>query len=84
MSQVDNAILDALTHVAFPKGFVQAEPSSVVTIDNVTYPVWRADALVVGSGAAGLRGGGASASPAKRPAGDGGPLYGHLRLLRFG
>ena len=63
MSQVDNAILDALTHVAFPKGFVQAEPSSVVTIDNVTYPVWRADALVVGSG---------------------GPLYGHLRLLRFG
>ena len=55
MSQVDNAILDALTHVAFPKGFVQAEPSSVVTIDNVTYPVWRADALVVGSGAAGLR-----------------------------
>lgn len=55
MSQVSDAILDALTHVAFPKGFAQAEPSSVVTIDNVTYPVWRADALVVGSGAAGLR-----------------------------
>ena len=47
MSQVDDAILDALTHVAFPKGFAQAEPSSVVTIDNVTYPVWQADALVV-------------------------------------
>lgn len=55
MSLVDDAILDALTHVSFPKGFVQAEPSSVVTIDNVNYPVWQADALVVGTGAAGLR-----------------------------
>ncbi|EAA8474025.1 FAD-binding protein [Salmonella enterica subsp. enterica] len=55
MSLVDDAILDALTHVSFPKGFVQAEPSSVVTIDNVNYPVWQTDALVVGTGAAGLR-----------------------------
>lgn len=55
MSQVDDAILDALTHVSFPKGFAQAEPSSVVTIDNMNYPVWQADALVVGTGAAGLR-----------------------------
>lgn len=39
MSQVDDAILDALTHVSFPKGFAQAKPSSVVTIDNVNYPV---------------------------------------------
>ncbi|EFR9188108.1 FAD-binding protein, partial [Salmonella enterica] len=55
MSLVDDAILDALTHVSFPKGFAQAEPSSVVTIDNVNYPVWQTDALVVGTGAAGLR-----------------------------
>ncbi len=55
MSQVDDAILDALTHVSFPKGFAQAKPSSVVTIDNMNYPVWQADALVVGTGAAGLR-----------------------------
>lgn len=55
MSQIDDAILDALTHVSFPKGFAQAEPSSVVTIDNMNYPVWQADALVVGTGAAGLR-----------------------------
>lgn len=55
MSLVDDAILDALTHVSFPKGFAQAKPSSVVTIDNMNYPVWQADALVVGTGAAGLR-----------------------------
>lgn len=55
MSQIDDAILDALTHVSFPKGFTQAEPCSIVTLDNVNYPVWYADALVVGSGAAGLR-----------------------------
>ncbi|MBA7843713.1 FAD-binding protein [Klebsiella sp. RHBSTW-00484] len=55
MSQINDAILDALTHVSFPKGFTQAEPNSVLTLDNVNYPVWKADALVVGSGAAGLR-----------------------------
>ncbi len=27
MSQLDEAILDALTHVTFPKGFAQAEPA---------------------------------------------------------
>ena len=26
MSQLDDTILDALTHVTFPKGFAQAEP----------------------------------------------------------
>lgn len=55
MSQIDDDILDALTHVSFPKGFTQAEPNSILTLDNVNYPVWNADALVVGSGAAGLR-----------------------------
>lgn len=55
MSQIDDAILDALTHVSFPKGFAKAEPASILTINNVNYPLWKADALVVGSGAAGLR-----------------------------
>lgn len=55
MSQLDEAILDALTHVTFPKGFAQAEPAWVVTVDGVDYPLWKTDAPVVGSGAAGLR-----------------------------
>ena len=55
MSQPDDAILDALTHVTFPKGFVSTEPTSIVTVDGVDYPLWQTDALVVGSGAAGLR-----------------------------
>ncbi|QBX81513.1 FAD-binding protein [Citrobacter tructae] len=55
MSQLDDGILDALTHVSFPKGFAQAEPARVITVDGVDYPLWQVDALVVGSGAAGLR-----------------------------
>ena len=55
MSQLDDAILDSLTHVTFPKGFAQAEPTVVVAVDGVDYPLWQVDTLVVGSGAAGLR-----------------------------
>ncbi|WP_058912544.1 FAD-binding protein [Entomohabitans teleogrylli] len=55
MSQINDAILDALTHVSFPKGFTPAEPVSVVNIDGVNYPIRQADVLVIGSGAAGLR-----------------------------
>ncbi|GAB9039328.1 FAD-binding protein [Escherichia coli] len=55
MGQLDDTILDALTHVTFPKGFVSAEPTSIVTVEDVDYPIWQVDALVVGSGAAGLR-----------------------------
>ena len=47
MSQLDDTILDALTHVTFPKGFAQAEPAWVVTVDGVDYPLWKTDALVV-------------------------------------
>ncbi len=32
MSQLDDAILDSLTHVTFPKGFAQAEPTVVVAL----------------------------------------------------
>ena len=55
MSNTNDAILDALTHVSFPKGFDHAEPESTLTLEGLTWPVWHADALVVGSGAAGLR-----------------------------
>ncbi|EBS7635417.1 FAD-binding protein [Salmonella enterica] len=55
MSQLDETLLDVLTHVSFPKGFTQAEPVRVITVDGVNYPLWQTDALVVGSGAAGLR-----------------------------
>lgn len=44
MSQLDDTILDALTHVTFPKGFAQAEPAWVVTVDGVDYPLWQTDA----------------------------------------
>lgn len=44
MSQLDDTILDALTHVTFPKGFAQAEPAWVVTVDGVDYPLWKTDA----------------------------------------
>ena len=33
MSQLDDTLLDALTHVTFPKGFVSAEPTSIVTVE---------------------------------------------------
>ena len=34
MSQLDDTLLDALTHVTFPKGFVSAEPASIVTVED--------------------------------------------------
>lgn len=43
MSQLDDTILDALTHVTFPKGFVSAEPTSIVTVEDVDYPIWQVD-----------------------------------------
>lgn len=55
MSSLDDAILDELTHVTFPKGFSQATPTRIVTLDDVDYPLWQTNALVLGSGAAGLR-----------------------------
>lgn len=55
MSQVDHSILEALTRVTFAKGFRAAEFSEVLAHDDQDYPVYRADAVVVGTGAAGLR-----------------------------
>ncbi|MFK3707235.1 FAD-binding protein [Klebsiella sp. NPDC088457] len=55
MSFIDRQILSELTQVSFPKGFRTAEVADVVQQDGEEYPVYRADAVVVGSGAAGLR-----------------------------
>ena len=55
MSQVDNAVLESLTRVSFAKGFRSAAFSDTLSHEGENYPVYRADAVVVGTGAAGLR-----------------------------
>ena len=41
MSQLDDTLLDALTHVTFPKGFVSAEPASIVTVEHADVPIYN-------------------------------------------
>ncbi|EMP5336909.1 FAD-binding protein [Citrobacter freundii] len=55
MSLVDESILEVLTRVPFPKGFRSAEFVSTMIIEGTKYPVYEADAVIFGSGAAGLR-----------------------------
>ncbi|MDV5358163.1 FAD-binding protein [Enterobacter asburiae] len=55
MSLIDQQILDELTQVSFPKGFHSAQVSDLLNLGDENYPVYRADAVVVGTGAAGLR-----------------------------
>ncbi|MCP5602599.1 FAD-binding protein, partial [Klebsiella pneumoniae] len=55
MSLIDQKILDGLTQVSFPKGFRSAEASDYLNLGAEVYPVYRADAVVIGTGAAGLR-----------------------------
>ena len=55
MSSVPQHILDALTRVDMPAIPPAATPQETITVDGVTLPVFRCGALVVGSGAAGLR-----------------------------
>ncbi|MDA3963797.1 MAG: FAD-binding protein [Planctomycetota bacterium] len=55
MSSVPQQILDALTRVEMPK-VVRAElPADTMEVAGTALPVYRCGALVVGSGAAGLR-----------------------------
>jgi len=49
------AILDALTDVAMPKHLPQATPRTRRTLGGKRIPIYASDALVLGSGAAGLR-----------------------------
>lgn len=52
---VPQAILDALTDVEMPRKMPSRAPDSEVTVAGQRIPVFRSEALVVGSGAAGLR-----------------------------
>lgn len=55
MSQVSHKILESLTHVSFAKDFRSAEPAETLDAQGESYAVYRADAVVFGTGAAGLR-----------------------------
>lgn len=52
---VPQAILDALTDVEMPRRVPGREPDAHVTVASQKIPVFRSEALVLGSGAAGLR-----------------------------
>ena len=53
--EVPQEILDALTRVKMPTGVRTREADEIIDIDGLSCPVHRVEALVVGSGAAGLR-----------------------------
>lgn len=55
MATVPQAILDALTRVEMPALPAASAVDETMTIAGLMLPVWRTPALVVGSGAAGLR-----------------------------
>ncbi|MGK9173111.1 FAD-binding protein [Yokenella regensburgei] len=52
---IPQSILENLTNVTMPRHVLQAEPQQRIEIDGFRIPVYESDALVVGSGAAGLR-----------------------------
>lgn len=52
---VPQAILDALTDVEMPRRVASRDPDTVFAIAGHKIPVFRSEALVLGSGAAGLR-----------------------------
>lgn len=55
MSAVDQQILDNLTQVSFPKSFNKVRESEIRHINGLDIPFYHYDAVVVGTGAAGLR-----------------------------
>ncbi|TCL02114.1 MULTISPECIES: FAD-binding protein [Sodalis] len=55
MSIVSQQILNNLTQVDFPKGFNKVREDEVLNIEGMNIPLYRYDAVVVGTGAAGLR-----------------------------
>lgn len=52
---IPQSILEALTNVTMPRHVEQARPQQTLEIEGFRIPVYHRDALVVGSGAAGLR-----------------------------
>ena len=55
MTAIPQEILDALTRVEMPTMPAPDVVGETLTVGGLTLPVWRIQALVVGSGAAGLR-----------------------------
>jgi succinate dehydrogenase/fumarate reductase flavoprotein subunit len=54
-SEIPQSILDALTDVALPRSMPTRLPQCYLSIEDMKIPVHEAQAVVVGSGAAGLR-----------------------------
>ena len=52
---VPQAILDALTDVGMPEAMPTRAPVRIIDVSGMRIPAWRSEALVLGSGAAGLR-----------------------------
>ena len=48
-------LLNDLTRIKMPRGFIKPEPDQNLEIRNQSLPIYKCDVLVVGSGAAGLR-----------------------------
>ena len=55
MTAIPQEILDALTRVEMPAMPAPQAANETMVVGGLTLPVWRTQALVVGSGAAGLR-----------------------------
>ncbi|CAO96293.1 FAD-binding protein [Erwinia tasmaniensis] len=55
MRTISKPILDSLTQVPFPKGFNKVAETELRNIDGKEIPFYRYEAVVVGTGAAGLR-----------------------------
>lgn len=55
MNEINQQILDTLTRVTFPKGFNKAQVDEVRIINGLAVPVYHYQAVVIGTGAAGLR-----------------------------
>lgn len=52
---IPQSILENLTNVTMPRHVVQAQAQQTMEVEGFRIPVYHSDALVVGSGAAGLR-----------------------------
>lgn len=52
---IPQSILEALTNVSMPRHVTMAQPQQTMDVEGYRIPVYHSDALVIGSGAAGLR-----------------------------
>ncbi|EDS7008275.1 FAD-binding protein [Salmonella enterica subsp. diarizonae] len=55
MAEINKTILDSLIHVKLPKGFTSPKETEHRIINGLSVPIYKYDALVIGTGAAGLR-----------------------------